>query len=119
MKYYTTEDIIKITQKTRASILVYARNHIDEFTVIGEGTNRRYLWTEENIEKYKNYLKNAKVGRPEAVSYEPSDDYDTIYHRMIRAKKKGNEKLYNECRQILEQRKKRKIEFGELEIRGE
>lgn len=90
-KYYTNIEVAKITGKKSGSVQKYAKNN--SLKTIGTTEKFFYLWTEEDLKKYQEYLKNIKPGRPYATFYKETDSLDSLYHRRLRAKKRGDNDL--------------------------
>ena len=52
-KYYTTQDVIKLTGRRRAQVEAYAELHVSR---LGDSRNSPFLWTQRDIDKYQKTL---------------------------------------------------------------
>lgn len=108
MEYKTNEEIAKLFDIKENNVRTYARNY--NVNSIGEGTRKIYLWTPEDIEKYKEYLEKIKIKRnyPVHKSLSETVNLDTLYHRLIRARKANNKELEEQTLQLIENARKEK-----------
>ena len=104
--FYSTGYVASLLNKKPGTILAWARQ--SNLRHEGTGSGIRYLWTEEDIERYKEYAKNTKLGRKTAPKLEETTNFDTLYHRLARCKKNGNKEQYEQTRQLLDELKKKK-----------
>lgn len=89
-EYFTTKDVSEKTNKSPYAILKYARTKTTIKTE-GEGNQKRYYWTENDIKEYKQYLDNIKDKSYLKIHHKlkETNKLDTYYKRLNRARKKG------------------------------
>ena len=89
-EYFTTKDVSEKTNKSPYAILKYARTKTTIKTE-GEGNQKRYYWTENDINEYKQYLENLKDKSYLKVhhKFKDTNKLDTYYKRLNRAIKNG------------------------------
>ena len=98
MKYYTTQDVKQKTDRGIQCILKWARtNNVES---MGNGNGKTYLWTEEDINKFLEYTQTVKIGKPKK-KLPPTDNLDTIYKRLNRAKKNGDVETINQTMEFI------------------
>lgn len=88
--FYTTKDVSEITNKSLFAILKYARTK-STIKTEGNGNQKRYYWTENDINEYKQYLDNIKDKSYLKIHHKlkETNKLDTYYKRLNRARKKG------------------------------
>ena len=89
-EYFTTKDVSEKTNKSPYAILKYARTKTTIKTE-GEANQKRYYWTENDINEYKQYLENLKDKSYLKVHHKLKDTnkLDSYYKRLNRAIKNG------------------------------
>ena len=104
----STKEVAEMFNKSVFSVLKWAR--VYHTNRIEHKRNPSYIWDEENINAYKNYLENLEKtsNNKQKTALPYTDNLDTLYHRLLRSKKNGNIEQYNQTRKILDELKKNK-----------
>lgn len=97
---FKTAEICIITKKNSQVALKWARENNVSYK--GEGAGKRYSWTQKNLDDFSKYSKKNKVGRKSSKELKKTENFDTLYHRLLRSKKNGNIELYNQTRKLLD-----------------
>lgn len=106
--FYSTREVSVMFSKNVAAILKYART-IETIHKEGRGKATRYYWTEKDIENYKVYLEEIKNHTNYRIhhGFKETDKIDTLYKRLNRAIKKGENELAANIRKDIEDFRKR------------
>lgn len=107
-KFYSTKEVAVMFSKNVAAILKYARTNT---TIRKEGNGKatRYFWSDNDIENYKTYLDEIKNHTNYRIhhGFKDTDKIDTLYKRLNRAIKKGEDELAASIRKDIEEFRKR------------
>ena len=84
IRTYSTVEVSEITKAKIPTLLLYARKN--NLAKVGKGTHIRYIWLDSDIKNFKEYNKNP-FNHKEVL---PTDNYNTLYVRLKRAKQRGD-----------------------------
>lgn len=86
-----------------------ARNCADILKLEKTESGYKYLWKEKDIDEAKKIIRQNKNGRTTNRLYKTKDfnsvSLDTLYHRAIRYRKRGDNEKYKETLELIKQKK--------------